>query len=135
MKPEIVEELKRILGEMRDSEDVAEVERAIADAKGKISPQPARGYWEDRTPCWDICHCPETIRDDCPAYTHQSLPCWAIEGTYCKLSDYGTRGDDTSICKVCRVYKRFGAGEPIELQLFGRGMGVPVEAAARQAGK
>ena len=65
------------------------------------------GFWEGKRPCWEMCQCPEMIRGDCPAPKHQSLPCWEIEGTYCKLEEYGTRGDDLSICK-CAGFARGG---------------------------
>lgn len=69
-----------------------------------------------------MCHCPAMIRAECPSPKYQFLPCWQIEGTYCKLDDYGQTGTDTSICQVCRVYKKYGKGETIELKLFGRGI-------------
>jgi hypothetical protein len=31
-------------------------------------------------------------------------------------------GTDTSICEVCRVYKKYGDGKRIELKLFGKGI-------------
>jgi hypothetical protein len=82
-------------------------------------------FWANRQPCWEKCHCPEDIRTECPATTYRFLPCWQIEGTYCKLDDSSTRGDDISICQVCRVYKKYGNGEPIEIKLMGKGMNVP----------
>jgi hypothetical protein len=69
-----------------------------------------------------MCHCPAQIREACPATKYQFVPCWQIEGTYCKLDDYGESGTDTSICQVCRVYKKYSSGEPIELKLLGRGI-------------
>ena len=39
-----------------------------------------------------------------------------------KLSDDGDKGDDMSICRVCRVYKRYGQGKPIEIRLRGKGL-------------
>ena len=82
----------------------------------------ALSFWHDKTPCWQMCHCPESIRNGCPAYRYQHLPCWEIEGTYLKLSDDGSKGDDTSICYVCRVYKRYGNGKPIVTKLHGKGL-------------
>jgi hypothetical protein len=79
-------------------------------------------YWADKSPCWEMCHCPAIIREECPAPRYQFLPCWQIEGTYCKLDDYGETGRDISICLVCRVYKKYGKDEPIEIKLFGRGI-------------
>jgi len=127
MKQNIIEEVKSILEEAHKTQDVAEIEKAIAEVKGRISIEQSKDYWEGKTPCWEMCHCPESIRDICPAFVNQSEACWAIEGTYCKLCDYGNRGDDTSICKVCRVYKRYGAGEPIELKILGTRFGAAVE--------
>lgn len=79
-------------------------------------------FWQGKSPCWEMCHCPEDIKGQCPASKNTFLPCWEIEGTYLKLSDDGTRGDDLSICQVCRVYKRYGGGKPIEIKLKGKGL-------------
>jgi hypothetical protein len=79
-------------------------------------------FWAGKAPCWEKCHCPETIKAECPATRYQFLPCWEIEGTYCKLDDMGATGRDTSICQVCQVYRKYGNGEPIRLKLFGRGL-------------
>jgi len=84
-------------------------------------------YWTDRTPCWEACHCPSMIKNECPATVYQFLPCWEIEGTYCKLNDFGASGKDTSICEVCRVYKKYGKEEPIKLKLFGRGINTKIK--------
>jgi hypothetical protein len=78
-------------------------------------------FWKDKTPCWEMCHCPEDIRSQCPVPKYPSLPCWEVEGTYLKLSDDGEKGDDTSICRVCRVYKKYGQDKPIEIRLRGKG--------------
>jgi hypothetical protein len=91
-------------------------------------------YWASRTPCWEMCHCPAMIRDECPATRYQFTPCWQIEGTYCKLDDYGVTGTDTTICQVCRVYKKYGNGEPIVLKLFGRGIDSSLKSLEKLAG-
>jgi hypothetical protein len=62
------------------------------------------------------------IKAECPATKYQFLPCWEIEGTYCKLDDRGATGKDTRICEVCQVYKKYGDGKPIRMKLFGRGL-------------
>lgn len=79
-------------------------------------------FWQGKTPCWQTCHCPELLKVECPAPRYPSLPCWEIEGTYCKLTADLTGGQDTSICRSCRVYKRWGQEKPIELKLFGKGI-------------
>lgn len=79
-------------------------------------------FWTGKTPCWEMCHCPVMIREECPAPKYQILPCWQVEGTYCKLDDYGENGDDVKICEVCRVYKKYSRNKPVELKLFGRGI-------------
>ncbi|MBU2009428.1 MAG: hypothetical protein KJ624_06315, partial [Chloroflexi bacterium] len=75
-------------------------------------------------PCWRMCHCPPAIKEECPASKHPILPCWEIEGTYCKLQteSEGVSGTGIAICKVCRVYKTYGRGRPIEIKLFGKGI-------------
>ena len=79
-------------------------------------------FWTDKVPCWELANCPEMIKDECPVSKYQFLPCWEIEGTYCKLDDYGANGKDTSICEVCKIYKTYGEGKPIQLKLLGRGI-------------
>lgn len=79
-------------------------------------------FWQWKTPCWQMCHCPEVIKSECPAPKYPSLPCWEIEGTYCKLTGDGTSGKDISICQLCRVYKQWGGNKPVELKLFGKGI-------------
>lgn len=88
-------------------------------------------FWQDKQPCWEKCHCPEAIKADCPSTKYQFVPCWEIEGTYCKLDDHGATGKDTSICEVCRVYKKYGNEEPIKLKLFGKGMNVNILQSAK----
>jgi CheY-like chemotaxis protein len=110
---------KAVIGEAV-AEPIAAEEAKVEEVVAGV-PE-VRGFWAGKRPCWEMCQCPEAIGGECPAPKYQSLPCWEIEGTYCKLEDYGARGDDLSICHVCRVYKRWGGGEPIQLRLFGKGM-------------
>ena len=117
------EQLRELAREMTSPEDIAEIERVVAEAKGKLQLRPTTDFWAGKTPCWEMVHCPEMIRSECPAGTHPSLPCWEIEGTYCKLGRHGLSGIDTSICEVCRVYRRWGNGRLIEIKLFGLGIG------------
>jgi hypothetical protein len=81
-----------------------------------------QNYWTDKVPCWEKSHCPEMIKAECPAAKFQFLPCWEIEGTYCKLDDKGATGRDTTICETCQTYKKYGKGEPIRIKLFGHGI-------------
>ena len=78
--------------------------------------------WLGKTPCWEMFRCPEMIMRECPTPKYTSLPCWQIEGTYCKLDEYGTNGLDTSICELCRVYKQYGDKRPLQIKLFGKGI-------------
>ena len=121
MKTKVIEQVEELLKGSVTVEELAEVERLIQEAKGKILLEPSQGFWEGKTPCWEMFRCPEAVRNECPAFKYRSLPCWEVEGTYCKLYDYGAKGDGTAICEVCRVYKRWGHGEPIEIKLFGKG--------------
>ncbi|MCX6005492.1 MAG: hypothetical protein NT082_07470 [Chloroflexi bacterium] len=90
-------------------------------------------FWADKQACWEKCHCPEMIKAECPATNYQFVACWEIEGTYCKLDDNGATGKDTSICEVCRVYKKYGNGEPIRIKLFGKGMDTQLKELAKTA--
>ena len=90
-------------------------------------------FWTDKAPCWELCNCPEMIKSECPVEKYQFLPCWEIEGTYCKLDDRGATGRDTSICEVCRIYKKYGGGKTIQLKLLGRGINTSLKLLAEVA--
>jgi len=122
MKPKELEQVKQLIRRVVTVNELAEVERAIEEAKGKMLLEPSMGFWEGKTSCWEMFRCPDAIKSECPAFNYRSLPCWEIEGTYCKLYDYGQKGASTSICKYCRVYKKWGQGVPIEIKLFGKGV-------------
>jgi len=101
----------------------------------ELAQKETEGFWAGKAPCWEMCHCPQMIREECPATKYPSLPCWEIEGTYCKLDDYGATGTDTSICQVCRVYKRWGGAQPIRIKLFGKGIDASLKSLAKMAEK
>ncbi len=129
-KTKMGKQLEELLKGITTVEDIAEIEKAIAEVKGKILTEETEGFWKGKTPCWEMLRCPEAIRNECPAYKHQGLPCWQIEGTYSKLHGGGQKGCNTDICRVCRVYKRWGQDEPIEIKLFDKGFNA-VEVKAR----
>jgi len=131
MQKKVIEQVEDIVKGFTTVEEIAEIERVIGEVKGKILPEPALGFWEDKTPCWEMFRCPEAMRNECPAFKYRSLPCWQIEGTYCKLYDYGAKGDGTDICQVCRVYKRWGHGEPIEVKLLGKGFDTALKSVSK----
>lgn len=120
LKSKIMKEVEGILRRVTTSQDLAKIEKVIAEAKGKLKLEPKEGFWEDKTPCWELIHCEDKIKNECPAFAHQTLPCWKIEGTYCKLDKHDAGGEDTSICQTCRVYSRYGTGEPLDIELMGR---------------
>ena len=101
--------------------------RLLEEAQGKkeqLSKEAGSDFWAGKTVCWQMTQCAPAIRDDCPATKFTFLPCWEIEGTFCKLKMNGpaVTGNDTSICEVCRVYKKYGGGKRIELKLLGKGI-------------
>ena len=132
MKAEAIEQLKEILRDVTTVEDIAEIERVINEAKGNVLTEPALGFWEGKTPCWEMFHCPEPMKNGCPASRYRALPCWQIEGTYCKLLDDEPEGTGTDICQVCRVYQRWGHGEPIEIKLSGKGININLQEILKQ---
>ena len=83
------------------------------------------GFWEGKLPCWKMLWCPRAIKELCPAFRHPELPCWEIEGTYAKLTkseDGMIAGCNTEVCLVCRVYRRWGRNQPMDIRLFGQGI-------------
>ncbi|MBN1863116.1 MAG: hypothetical protein JW790_05680 [Dehalococcoidales bacterium] len=121
METAIARRLEEILKKVTTIEDVAEIERVVNEVKGNILTERALGFWEGKNPCWDMFHCPDAIKKECPAFQYHQLPCWQIEGTYCKLLDASPEGTASDICHVCRVYNKWGGHEPIEIKLRGKG--------------
>ena len=121
MNRRVIEQVEEMLKGAVTAEELTEIEKIVQEAKGSILVEEELGLWEGKTACWEMCTCPPSLRQECPAFKNRNLPCWEIEGTYCKLDDYGATGRDTSICQVCRVYKRWGNCEPIKIKLFGQG--------------
>jgi len=78
MKPKELEQVKQLLKGVATAEEIAEVDRIIQDAKGKILAEPNLGFWEGKTPCWEMFRCPEPMKNECPAFKYRSLPCWEI---------------------------------------------------------
>ncbi|UCG83565.1 MAG: HEAT repeat domain-containing protein [Dehalococcoidia bacterium] len=119
---ELVDEM---LKEASTEQELAEISRMIEEAKGKLRlKEDNRGFWEGKTACWEMIACPPEIKRFCPASSYLANPCWELEGTYTKLSDDGMKGDDTQICENCRVYKKWGDGKPIRIQILGRGINI-----------
>ena len=100
----------------RDKE--REVAHFFRNEKARIAKEHPRNFWFRKTPCWEMSHCLDSIKNVCPAPKHPSLPCWQIEGTYCKLGERNDSGGDSSICKLCRVYKQYGGRRSLKLKLF-----------------
>ncbi len=133
MKTKAVEQIEEIMKGITKEAEFTEIEKIVQEAKGKIIPEPTQGFWAGKRPCWEMCQCPEMIRNECPTTKFLSTPCWEIEGTYCKLDNYGATGDDTTICQVCRVYKRWGENKPIAIKLKGKGMNTSLKAVTEAA--
>ena len=67
------------------------------------------GYWIGKTPCWEIIHCPDSIRNYCPVYLNPDIPGWRVGGAYCPLFDSREiYGDFKEVCRHCRVYQEMG---------------------------
>jgi hypothetical protein len=114
MKTREFEQVKEALKNVATAEEIAEISVILEEAKGRILQlEPSLGFWEGKTPCWEMFRCPQEVRNECPSFKYRSLPCWEIEGTYCKLFDYGAKGDGT---------KRWGHSEPIKIKLLGKGL-------------
>jgi hypothetical protein len=117
-----IDQVAKIIHGEISTEELVQIEKMVKKAREEIAADAPLGYWEGKVPCWQMHACPSYIRNECPSYRVRSHPCWQMEGTYCKLNDYGSIGLDTSICQICRVYKTYGNGEAIEIKLFGHGI-------------
>ena len=130
MEPKVRDQVQQILAEVDNAEELARIERVIQEAKRKLVVDRPKGFWAGKTPCWEMLRCPKEIRDDCPAAHFPEYPCWQIQGTYCKLDVHGSNGSDTGICRVCRVYNKWGEQEPLDIKLTGKGMATGLGASA-----
>ena len=114
---EVLEQVTEILTGVTTVEEIAEIEKAIQETKGKLPVEQRNGFWEGKTACWEMFRCPAEVKNKCPAFKYRYQPCWEMEGTYCKLFDYKEKGDGVDICQYCRVYKRWGNSQPIEIEV------------------
>ncbi len=132
VQTELVKQLAKLLKGVTTLENITEVEHIINEAKGKVLAEVASGYWEDKTPCWEMFCCPEFVKNECPAFKYRTLPCWQIEGTYCKALNQETEVTGNNICQACRVYQRWGQGKPIEIRLNSKGVNVHLPEVSKQ---
>ncbi len=102
------------------------------EGAGTAGEYPAN-FWAGKTPCWEVNQCPDNVKKVCPAPRYSFLPCWQIEGTYCKLDERYAGGLDTSICRLCPVYKQYGARSQLQIKLFCNGIDTTIAPAARPA--
>jgi len=91
-------------------------------------------FWFRRTPCWQLTNCPDSVKNACPTPKYPALPCWQIEGTYCKLDERHAGGLDTSICRLCPVYKQYGSCSPLQIKLFCSGIDTSITTVAKSGG-
>jgi hypothetical protein len=117
----IVDQITELLKDPVSPADLAKIEKIIREAKRKAQATAKQDFWEGKATCWEMCSCPSSLHLECPTFKNRQFPCWEIEGTYCKLDDYGATGRDTNICQICSVYKKYGNNEPIKIKLFGQG--------------
>ena len=95
-----------------------EVAQFLRDAEARDAAEYRRNFWYGKTPCWKMTNCPDSVKNACPAPEYPSLPCWQIEGTYCKLDERNANGLDTSICKQCPVFEQYGGRTPLKIKFF-----------------
>lgn len=62
--------------------------------------------------CWELLQCDKT---NCPAYGKMETRCWYIDGTLCKGGSTGRFPEKIEECHRCKVYKRHGADEVVQL--------------------
>ena len=66
MKNGIVEQVEELLKGAVTAEELAEIEKVIQEAKGKFQETEDLGFWEGKTPCWEMCNCPSSLHNECP---------------------------------------------------------------------
>ena len=60
-------------------------------------------------PCWTIINCPESERENCPAYNENEQPCWTYkhESSICSSIN----------CRDCTIYKDFNTCDKIKTKI------------------
>ncbi len=111
-----------------------EVAKLLRNRRARTAREYPRNFWAGKTPCWEVNQCPDNIKNVCPAPKYSFLPCWQIEGTYCKLDEGHASGLDTSICKLCPVYKQYGGCSPLQIKLFCSGIDTSITKVSKSSG-
>jgi hypothetical protein len=62
-------------------------------------------------PCWVIQHCPDALRQECPAWELQiGHLCWFINGTICRGEAQVSWPEKMKICRECKVFRALFPG-------------------------
>jgi len=85
----IVDQITELLKDPVSPADLAKIEKIVREAKRKAQATAKQDFWEGKATCWEMCSCPSSLHLECPTFKNRQFPCWEIEGTYCKLDDYG----------------------------------------------
>ena len=55
--------------------------------------------------CWDIRHCPDELKENCPAWEFNSGKlCWFINGTICNGTIQKNWKDKMKMCRSCEIF-------------------------------
>ena len=111
-----------------------EIAKLLRNRRARTAREYPRNFWFGKMPCWEVNQCPDNIKNVCPTPKYSFLPCWQIEGTYCKLDERHAGDLDTSICRLCPVYKQYGGCSPLQIKLFCSGIDTSVITAAKSGG-
>ncbi len=61
---------------------------------------------KNNEPCWVVKKCPETARQNCPAWELQAGQfCWFINGTICQGNIQIGWNEKMEICRKCKAFK------------------------------
>ena len=56
--------------------------------------------------CWDVRHCPDEVKQACPAWEFKAGNlCWFINGTICHCDVKKNWQEKIEICRACPVFK------------------------------
>jgi len=75
----IVEQVEELIKGAVTAEDLAEIEKVIQEAKGKVQVSTDMGFWDGKSTCWEMCNCPSTIHEQCPSFKKPGTSMLEIE--------------------------------------------------------